>query len=87
MFAPDVTPDDEEKGLLKEVAGNIAFDLRDMEMEEEAIETSEGIMWISTSKGVSLPTGRVSYMKDFAMNIAGYFAPVKYLLPGKIPIF
>jgi len=26
-------------------------------------------------------------MKDFAMNIAGYFAPVKYLLPRKIPIF
>jgi hypothetical protein len=80
-------PDDEEKGLLKEVAGNIAFDLHDMEMEEEAIETSEGIMRISTSKGVSLPIRCTSYVKDFAMNIAGYFAPVKYLLPRRIPIF
>jgi PAS domain S-box-containing protein len=34
LFAPDVTADKEEKGLLKEVAGEISFALHDMEMEE-----------------------------------------------------
>lgn len=33
LFAPDVTADEEEKGLLKEVAGDIAFGLNDMETE------------------------------------------------------
>ena len=35
LFAPDVAVDEEEKGLLKEVAGDIAFGLHDMEMEKE----------------------------------------------------
>jgi len=47
VFAPDVTVDDEEKGLLIEVAGDIAFALHDMELEEahrranEALQESE----------------------------------------------
>jgi two-component sensor histidine kinase/DNA-binding NarL/FixJ family response regulator len=34
LLAPDVTIDEEEKGILEEVAGDIAFGLYDMEVEE-----------------------------------------------------
>ncbi len=43
LFAPDVTIDEEEKGLLKEVAGDIAFALYSMEMEEVRQKAEEKI--------------------------------------------
>ncbi|MBE9570528.1 MAG: response regulator, partial [Proteobacteria bacterium] len=43
LFASDVTADEEEKGLLKEVAGDIAFALHDMEMEEKQKQAEEAL--------------------------------------------
>jgi PAS domain S-box-containing protein len=43
LFAPDVTPDEEEKGLLKEVAGDIALSLHNMELEEEHKRAEEAL--------------------------------------------
>ncbi|MCD6487521.1 MAG: PAS domain-containing protein, partial [Syntrophobacterales bacterium] len=41
LFAPDVTVDEEEKELLKEVAGDIAIAIREMELEETLRENEE----------------------------------------------
>ena len=43
LFAPDVTIDEEEKGLLKEVAGDIAFALYSMEIEEARKQAEEAL--------------------------------------------
>jgi signal transduction histidine kinase len=43
LFAPDVAADDEEKGLLKEVAGDIAIGLHNIELEEERKQAEEQI--------------------------------------------
>ncbi|MDO9529416.1 MAG: PAS domain S-box protein, partial [Syntrophales bacterium] len=41
LFAPDVTADEEEKELLKEVAGDIGIALRGIEMEKALIESEQ----------------------------------------------
>ena len=43
LFAPDVTIDEEEKGLLKEVANDIAFALYSMEIEEARKQVEEAL--------------------------------------------
>ncbi|MBW2545398.1 MAG: hypothetical protein JRD43_08130, partial [Deltaproteobacteria bacterium] len=43
LFAPDVTADEEEKELLKEVAGDMAIALRGMKLEEDSKRAEEKI--------------------------------------------
>jgi len=61
LFAPDVTADEEEKELLKEVAGDIGIALRGIEMEETLIESEQRL------------AGIINFLPDatFAIDLEG----------------
>ncbi|NQE46411.1 Chemotaxis response regulator protein-glutamate methylesterase [ANME-1 cluster archaeon GoMg2] len=48
LLAPDVTVDEEEKGILEEVAGDIAFGLHDMELDEVRKQAEEHIKHLNS---------------------------------------
>jgi signal transduction histidine kinase len=74
LFAADVSADDEEKGLLKEVAGDIAFALYSMEIEQARKQAEEELKKLYTelkeSQSQLIQSEKMSAVGTFVAGVA-----------------